>query len=162
MSQMTSDQTVPAYVDPTKPSIARVYDAFLRGTDNYEVDREVLRRVLEAAPEAVDLALENRAFLIRACRFLATQAGITQYLDCGSGLPTAENTHNVVQRVDPEARVVYVDNDPMVLAHGRALLAGNERVAVVEADIFEPEALLSDEAVRSALDWTRPVALLQM
>ncbi|WP_425558722.1 SAM-dependent methyltransferase [Kitasatospora albolonga] len=159
---MTSDQTVPAYVDPTKPSIARVYDAFLRGTDNYEVDREVLRRVLEAAPEAVDLALENRAFLIRACRFLATQAGITQYLDCGSGLPTAENTHNVVQRVDPEARVVYVDNDPMVLAHGRALLAGNERVAVVEADIFEPEALLSDEAVRSALDWTRPVALLQM
>ncbi|MFI5532134.1 SAM-dependent methyltransferase [Kitasatospora sp. NPDC051853] len=161
-SAPSSEEPVPAYVDPTKPSIARVYDAFLNGTDHYEVDREVLRRVLRAAPEAVDLALENRAFLIRACRFLATQAGITQYLDCGSGLPTAENTHNVVQRLAPAARVVYVDNDPTALAHSRALLAGTADVTVVEADIFEPEALLRNETVRTALDWTRPVALLQL
>ncbi|WP_051731648.1 SAM-dependent methyltransferase [Kitasatospora phosalacinea] len=162
MSQTIPDEPVPPYVDPTKPSIARVYDAFLGGTDHYEVDREVVRGVTKAAPEAVDLAVENRAFLIRVCRYLATQGGITQFLDCGSGLPTAENTHTVVQRADPRARVVYVDNDPMVLAHSRALLEGDERTAVVAGDIFEPEALLRDGTVRSALDWDRPIALLQL
>ncbi|GLW56846.1 SAM-dependent methyltransferase [Kitasatospora phosalacinea] len=162
MAQTISDEPVPPYVDPTKPSIARVYDAFLGGTDHYEVDREVVRKVTRAAPEAVDLAVENRAFLIRACRYLAAQVGITQFLDCGSGLPTAENTHTVVQRADPRARVVYVDNDPMVLAHSRALLAGDERTPVVAGDIFEPEALLRDPTVRSALDWDRPIALLQL
>ncbi|MFE1317925.1 SAM-dependent methyltransferase [Kitasatospora phosalacinea] len=162
MSQPISDEPVPPYVDPTKPSIARVYDAFLGGTDHYEVDREVVRKVTRVAPEAVDLAVENRAFLIRACRYLAAECGITQFLDCGSGLPTAENTHTVVQRADPRARVVYVDNDPMVLAHSRALLAGDERTSVVAGDVFEPEALLRDATVRSALDWDRPIALLQL
>ncbi|MFD7731075.1 SAM-dependent methyltransferase [Kitasatospora phosalacinea] len=162
MSQPISDEPVPPYVDPTRPSIARVYDAFLGGTDHYEVDREVLRRVTRVAPEAVDLAVENRAFLIRACRYLAAECGVTQFLDCGSGLPTAENTHTVVQRADPRARVVYVDNDPMVLAHSRALLAGDERTAVVAGDVFEPEALLRDATVRSALDWERPIALLHL
>ncbi|MEU9128765.1 SAM-dependent methyltransferase [Kitasatospora sp. NPDC048540] len=149
-------------VDPTKPSIARVFDAFLGGKDNYEVDREVVRGVRKAAPEAADLAVENRAFLIRACRFLAAEAGITQYLDCGSGLPTAENTHQVVQRIDPDARVVYVDNDPLVLAHGRALLEGSRTAVVVAADIFEPEKLLRNEVVTSHLDWSKPIALLQL
>ncbi|MFJ8039242.1 SAM-dependent methyltransferase [Kitasatospora sp. NPDC096147] len=162
MSDTTSDEPVPAPVDPTKPSIARVYDAFLNGTDHYEVDREVLRKVRQVAPEAAELAVENRAFLIRACRFLAARAGITQYLDCGSGLPTAENTHTVVRRTLPDARVVYVDNDPTVLAHSRALLAGEERTWMVDADIFDPEALLRDGRVRSALDWTAPIALLQI
>ncbi|MGW1640475.1 SAM-dependent methyltransferase [Streptomyces lavendulae] len=155
-----SSATTP--IDATKPSIARVYDAFLNGTDNYEVDREVVRGVKKAAPEAGDLAIENRAFLIRVCRFLASQTGITQYLDCGSGLPTAENTHQVVQRVDPGARVVYVDNDPLVLAQSRALLDGNEDAVIVAEDIFEPEGLLGNELVRSHLDWDRPIALLQM
>ncbi|WP_051966379.1 SAM-dependent methyltransferase [Kitasatospora mediocidica] len=162
MSSATSDQTVPSYVDPSQPSIARVYDAFLNGTDNYEVDREVVRGVLKAAPEAADLAVENRRFLIRACRFLAQQTGVTQYLDCGSGLPTAENTHNVVQRINPDARVVYVDNDPLVLAHSRALLEEVEGAFIVSEDIFEPEKLLLNEVVRSALDWNEPIALLQM
>ncbi|MFE2245387.1 SAM-dependent methyltransferase [Streptomyces lavendulae] len=155
-----SSATTP--VDPTKPSIARVYDAFLGGTDNYEVDREVVRGVRKAAPEAADLAIENRAFLIRVCRFLSSRTGISQYLDCGSGLPTAENTHQVVQRADPGARVVYVDNDPLVLAHGHALLDGNESAVITAGDIFEPERLLGNELVRSHLDWDEPIALLHM
>ncbi|MEU8998460.1 SAM-dependent methyltransferase [Streptomyces caniferus] len=162
MYSATSDDSAPAYIDTTRPSIARVYDAFLGGTDNYEVDREVVRSVQEAVPEVQDLAVENRAFLIRTCRFLACQTGITQYLDCGSGLPTAENTHQVVQRVNPDSRVVYVDNDPAVLAHGRALLEENENTALVSEDIFEPEKLLQNDLVRSKLDWSEPIALLHM
>ncbi|MFJ3175279.1 SAM-dependent methyltransferase [Streptomyces roseus] len=161
MSSSTSAESVPTYIDPSKPSIARVYDAFLGGKDNYEVDREVVRGVQKAAPEARDLAVENRAFLIRACRFLAQQTGITQYLDCGSGLPTAENTHQVVQRVNPDSRIVYVDNDPAVLAHGRALLEENGNTALVAEDIFVPEKLLRNQVVQSHLDWNEPIALLQ-
>ncbi|KMS90617.1 hypothetical protein ACZ91_13945 [Streptomyces regensis] len=111
-------ERVPVGVDPTRASIARVYDAFLGGKDNYEIDRKVRDGVLAEAPYASHLAYENRDFLIRACRFIAQQTGITQFLDCGSGLPTAENTHQVVQRVNPDSTVVYVDNDPVVMAHG--------------------------------------------
>src|SRR5882724_6787099 len=157
-----SERKPPVGVDPTRASIARVYDAFLGGKDNYEVDREVLRGVLKAAPEAQELATENRGFLIRACRFLAGQAGITQFLDCGSGLPTAENTHQVVQRINPDATVVYVDNDPVVAAHGRALLEENERTHLVSADIFQPAEVLGDETVRAQIDFTRPLAFLQL
>ncbi|KDN23826.1 SAM-dependent methyltransferase [Amycolatopsis rifamycinica] len=149
-------------VDPTRASIARVYDAFLLGKDNYEIDREVLHKVQKAAPEAQDLAFENRGFLIRACRFLASQTGITQFLDCGSGLPTAENTHQVVQRINPEIRVVYVDNDPVVLAHGRALLEENENTHFVSEDIFEPQRILENEVVRQHIDFSQPVAFLQL
>jgi len=152
----------PVGVDPTRASIARVYDAFLGGKDNYEVDREVLRGVQKAAPEAQELATENRGFLIRACRFLAGQAGITQFLDCGSGLPTAENTHQVVQRINPDTRIVYVDNDPVVLAHGRALLEENDRTHFVSADIFQPKEILDNETVRRHIDFTEPLALLHM
>lgn len=152
----------PVGVDPTRASIARVYDAFLGGKDNYEVDREVLRGVQKAAPEAQELATENRAFLIRACRFLAGQAGITQFLDCGSGLPTAENTHQVVQRINPDTRIVYVDNDPVVLAHGRALLEENDRTHFVAADIFQPKEILDNATVRRHIDFTEPLALLQL
>ncbi|EDY47308.1 SAM-dependent methyltransferase [Streptomyces clavuligerus] len=166
MSGATPDEPVPvpvpASVDTTKPSIARVYDAFLNGKDNYEVDRAVVRGVQKVAPEAADLAVENRAFLIRVCRFLARQTGVTQYLDCGSGLPTAENTHQVVQRINPESRVVYVDNDPTVLAHSRALLEDSENTFFVSEDIFEPETLLMNEVVRSELDWNQPIALLHL
>lgn len=157
-----SDRKVPVGVDPTRASIARVYDAFLNGKDNYEIDREVLRGVQKAAPEAQELATENRGFLIRAARFLATQTGITQFLDCGSGLPTAENTHQVVQRINPDATVVYVDNDPVVLAHGRALLEENDRTHFVSADIFQPQEILENEVVRKHIDFSQPVAFLQM
>jgi SAM-dependent methyltransferase len=157
-----TDRPVPVGVDPTRASIARVYDAFLNGKDNYEIDRQVLRGVQKAAPEAQDLATENRGFLIRASRFLASQAGITQFLDCGSGLPTAENTHQVVQRINPDSRVVYIDNDPVVLAHGRALLEENENTHFVAADIFEPEQIIQNEIVRKHIDFTEPVGLMQI
>lgn len=152
--------SVPVGVDTTRASIARVYDAALGGKDNYAVDREVLAQVAAVAPEVSDLAWSNRNFLIRACRFLAGQAGVTQYLDCGSGLPTAENTHQVVQRLQPTARVLYIDNDPVVLAHGRALLEENDQTRFIAADIFQPEQILSHPDVRSFLDWSRPIALI--
>ncbi|HLL66672.1 MAG TPA: SAM-dependent methyltransferase [Micromonosporaceae bacterium] len=158
---MSRDEPIPPYVDATKASVARVYDAFLNGTDNYEIDREVLRRIQEVAPEATQLGLDNRGFLIRATRFIAGHTGIVQYLDCGSGLPTAENTHQVVQRVRPQARVVYLDNDPAVLTHGRALLEENERTHLIDADIFEPRQVLDNEVVREHLDFSQPMALYQ-
>jgi hypothetical protein len=151
----------PSYIDTTKASIARVYDYALGGKDNYEVDRDTIHRVEAVAPEAKLLAVENRNFLIRALRFLATQTDVAQFLDCGSGLPTAENTHQVVQRLRPEARVAYVDNDPSVVAHGRALLEDNEQTLFSPADIFAPQAVLGDEAIRKFLDFDEPIALIQ-
>ena len=153
--------SIPVGVDTSRASIARVYDAFLGGKDNFEVDREVLRGVQAAAPQAQDLAWSNRNFLIRACRFLAGQAGITQYLDCGSGLPTAENTHQVVQRIQPEAKVLYIDNDPVVLAHGRALLEENDQTLFISADIFKPDEVLNAPGVKEFLDFSQPIALIQ-
>ncbi|WP_405071407.1 SAM-dependent methyltransferase [Kribbella sp. NBC_01510] len=153
--------SIPVGVDTTRASIARVYDAALNGKDNFEIDREVLRQVATVAPQVNDLAWSNRNFLIRACRFLVSQAGITQYLDCGSGLPTAENTHQVVQRLLPEAKVLYIDNDPVVLAHGRALLEENENTRFVSADIFDPDDVLSLSEVNDFLDFSQPIAVIQ-
>lgn len=149
-------------IDPTKSSIARAYDAALGGKDNYEVDREVLRQLQAVAPAISDYAWDFRNLLIRITRFLAGEAGITQFLDCGSGLPTAENTHQVAQRFEPDAQVVYIDNDPSVLAHGRALLVENEATVLVEADIFDPRQVLDNEVVRKHLDFSEPIALYQM
>jgi len=158
-----SPSQAPVGIDPTRPSIARVYSAFLGGKDHYEVDRQVMRKLLAAVPEAADIARGNRAFLNRACRFLAAQTDIDQFLDCGSGLPTAENTHQIVQRANPDAVVVYVDNDPVVLAHGRALLQQDaENVEMIEADIFQPQQVLQHPAVLRRLDLSRPLALLQV
>jgi SAM-dependent methyltransferase len=148
-------------IDITKPSIARAYDAALNGKDNYEVDRELLRKILKVAPEAKQIAWDNRMFLIRMVRFLADKAGITQFLDCGSGLPTAENTHQVAQRLQPDSRVVYVDNDPVVLAYGRALLQDNDQIHLIDADIFEPRQIIDNEIVHKYLDFSEPIALLQ-
>lgn len=158
----TSDDATPVHIDTTKASVARVYDAFLGGKDNYQIDRDVLHRVQQVAPEATILGWDNREFLIRVTRFIASQTSITQFLDCGSGLPTAENTHQVAQRLQPDARVVYVDNDPVVLAHGRALLEENDRTHFSAANIFEPSRILGDEVVRKYLDFTQPLALFQL
>ncbi|KMS86593.1 SAM-dependent methyltransferase [Prauserella rugosa] len=149
-------------IDTTVPSIARAYDYAIGGKTNYEVDRELIHRMDEAVPEVREIAISNRMFLIRAARFLAVRAGIDQFLDCGSGLPTAENTHQVVQRLNNEARVVYVDNDPVVLAHGRAILEENENTRFLDADIFRPEQVLDDAMVRDFLDFSRPLGLLQV
>lgn len=148
--------------DPTTASIARVYDAALGGTNNFPIDRQVLAQVCEVAPEVNDLAWSNRRFLARAVRFLADQGGIRQFLDCGSGLPTAENTHQIARRADPSTRVVYVDNDPAVITQGGALLAGDDLSQVVEADIFQPDDVLHHPTVRGHLDLTQPLALLHV
>jgi hypothetical protein len=157
-----SEDAVPAYIDTTKACIARVYDAALGGKDNYEIDREVIRQVKQVAPEVGKMAWDGRNFLIRVTRFIAGKTGVTQFLDCGSGLPTAENTHQVAQRLQPDARVVYVDNDPTVLAHGRALLADNDLTRFSAADIFTPSEVIGDEVVRRHLDFSQPIALFQL
>ncbi len=156
------DDVAPPYIGPTKASIARVYDAFLNGKENYEIDREVVRRIQQVAPEMAQTARDNRNFLIRVTRFIASQTGITQFLDCGSGLPTAENTHQVAQRIQPDAHVVYVDNDPVVVAHGRALLEVNDHTHFSAADIFMPSQVINDEVVRRYLDFSDPIALFQL
>jgi hypothetical protein len=158
----SSDDAAPVYIDTTKACIARVYDAALGGKDNYEIDREVIRRVKQVAPEVGKMAWDGRNFLIRVTRFIASKTGVTQFLDCGSGLPTAENTHQVAQRLQPDARVVYVDNDPTVLAHGRALLADSEMTRFSAADIFTPSEVINDEVVRRHLDFSEPIALFHL
>jgi SAM-dependent methyltransferase len=153
---------MPVEIDTTKASIARVYDAALGGKDNYEIDRRVVAQLRQVVPEITQYAWSERNFLIRVTRFLAGQAGITQFLDCGSGLPTAENTHQVAQRLQLDAHVVYVDNDPSVIAHGRALLVENDQTFFSAADIFEPRQVLTDEVVRKHLDFSEPIALYQI
>jgi hypothetical protein len=146
-------------VSTSVPNPARIYDYFLGGKDNYPADREVAEQVLAVAPVARAMVHDNRAFLRRAVRYLAGEAGIRQFLDIGSGLPTQDNVHEVAQAVAPDARVVYVDNDPVVITHGRALLAG-DNVTVVRADLREPDSILGDPEVRELIDFGRPVALL--
>lgn len=150
-----------AGIDPSRPSIARVYDAFLGGKDNFEADREVYRRAIAIDPDAPVAARDLRAWLIRVVRFLVGQAGIGQFLDCGSGLPTADNVHQAAQRVSSDVTVVYVDNDPVVAAHARALLEENTRTHFLFADLRRPADVLDDPLVRKYLDFDRPVALMQ-
>lgn len=144
------------------PNVARVYDAALGGKDNLAVDRAFVAELRKIIPDVEDGPRSNRQSLIRAVRYLAAEAGIRQFLDLGSGLPTAQNTHEVAQQVDPGARVVYVDIDPTVLAHGRALLVKNENTTVVTADIRDPAAVLESEGVRRLIDFSRPVAVLMV
>jgi SAM-dependent methyltransferase len=150
------------FIDTTVPSIARCYDAMLGGKDNYEVDRALVQDVLDRVPSMYTVTRDNREWLIRVVRYLAAEAGIDQFLDCGSGLPTAENTHQAVQRINREANVIYVDNDPIVLAHGKALLEENDRTHFADADFRQPDELLSHPLVARHLDFTRPLAFLQV
>lgn len=152
----------PTYIDTTVPSTARVYDAALGGKENYEVDRQLLEKVNALVPQVGQLAVINRNFLGRACRFLAQNTGIDQFLDCGSGLPTAENVHQTVHRYNPQARVVYIDNDPIVIAHGRALLEENNLTRFAAANIFNPQEVLTNETVQTNIDWSEPMVFLQV
>ena len=128
-------------INPSVANPARIYDYLLGGKDNFPADREVADQVMAIAPMSREITRQNRAFLRRAVRFLAGEAGVRQFLDIGSGLPTRGNVHEIAQAVAPDARVVYVDNDAVVVTHGRALLAG-ENTAVVRADLREPEAIV--------------------
>ena len=159
---MTNKQsrTAPPAFDTSVPHPARVYNAILGGKDNYEADRAAAEATIRAFPGNVQAALANRAFLSRAVNYLAAEAGIGQFLDIGTGLPSADNTHEVAQASAPGCRVVYVDNDPIVLAHARALLTSAEPGATsyIEADLRDPVKILKQAA--RLLDFTRPVAVM--
>ncbi|MBY8863797.1 SAM-dependent methyltransferase [Nocardia sp. CA2R105] len=147
-------------VDVTKPTIARVYDYSLGGKDNYEVDRAALAKVERIAPRHGELAQMNRRWLVRVVRFLAGSAGIDQFLDIGAGLPTAINTHQVAQQENSDARVIYVDNDPMCAVYGRALLEQNQNTHYLHGDILEAGTLLQNEQVTRHIDRDRPIGVL--
>ena len=157
---MTTEDNAPPGVDPTRPSIARVYDFMLGGKDNFAIDRQVAAMALQITPDGPAAGRAGRRFLGRVVRYLAGEVGITQFLDLGSGLPTQGNVHEIATSVNPDARVVYVDNDPMVLAHGRALLATAPTAEVINADIREPDKILEHPDVRSLIDFDKPVGLL--
>jgi hypothetical protein len=143
------------------PNPARIYDYFLGGKDNFPADREVADQLLAIAPVARDVVEDNRAFLRRVVRFLTGEAGIRQFIDLGSGLPTQGNVHEIAQAISPDARVVYVDNDAMVVTHSRALLAGDNTVAI-QADLREPDDVLGHPEVQELIDFKQPIALLLM
>jgi hypothetical protein len=145
--------------DARTPSIARVYDYLLGGKDNFEVDRQAARRLLEAFPATVKLARDNREFLARAVTWAAGQ-GIGQFLDLGAGLPTQENTHQIAREINPDARVVYVDNDPQAVLHAKSLLASPDGIAATQADLTDPEAVFADESVRRVIDFSEPVCVI--
>ncbi|WP_165984158.1 SAM-dependent methyltransferase [Streptomyces sp. YIM 98790] len=151
---------IPDDIDTSVPSPARTYDYLLGGVHNFPCDRQVAEQVLTVLPVR-EMSRDNREYLHRVVRFL-TEAGITQFLDLGSGLPSMGNVHEVAQRLDPRARVVYVDCEPAAAAHGRLMLSGNEGAAMVCADIREPESVLDAGPVRALLDLSRPVALLML
>ena len=149
-------------IDTTVPHSARIWNYWLDGKDNYAVDREAGEAYLKVFPGIAVVARTSRGFLTRAVRYLAADAGIRQFLDIGTGLPTADNTHQVAQRVAPESKIVYVDNDPLVLAHARALLTSEPEGAVeyLDADIRNPAAILDTAA--GLLDFKQPIALMLM
>ncbi|WP_106398334.1 SAM-dependent methyltransferase [Actinocorallia populi] len=157
-----SAERVPRGIDPTRAHPARRYNYWLGGKDNFAVDRESAEILASAFPTIRLSALENRRFLQRAVRYLAAEAGIRQFLDIGAGLPSAGNVHEIAQGVAPESRVVYVDNDPIVLVHARALLNSSPEgaTAYVDADLREPEKILGAPELAETLDLSRPTALI--
>ncbi|HZG05533.1 MAG TPA: SAM-dependent methyltransferase [Streptomyces sp.] len=147
-------------IDVNVPTAARMYDYYLGGKNNYAVDREAADKLLEVVPSTQALAINNRRFLRRVVRVLAQEYGIRQFIDHGSGLPTQDNVHQVAQRVDEGCRVVYVDNDPIVLAHGRALLEENENTTVIQADMRDTQGIFDHPDTVRLIDFDQPVAAL--
>jgi SAM-dependent methyltransferase len=146
-------------IDTTRPSAARVYDYFLGGAHNFEVDRRLAEQISQMTPGVAEVMRANRAFLRRAVRFLVGE-GITQFLDIGSGIPTVGNVHEVAQELQPRARVVYVDIDPIAVAHSQSLLAGNDGAGVIQADLRDPERILAESRDLGLLDLTQPIGIL--
>ena len=157
---MTDQAPAAIGIDASTPNIARIYDYLLGGKDNFAADREAASRLLDAIPDAGAIARDNRSFLGRVVRYLATEGGIRQFLDLGCGLPTEANVHQLAQGVVPGVRVVYVDNDPMVASHGEALLASGDQVTMVLSDLRQPAAILAHPEVSRLLDLSQPVAVL--
>jgi len=145
--------------DPTKPNIARVWDYWLGGKDNFAADRELAEKMLAVHPPTAQMARENRRFLGRAVSYVANR-GIRQFIDVGAGLPTAVNTHDIAQHVDPDARVAYVDNDPIVISHARSLLAKSPGVIAVPGDMRDPARILADPGLTDLIDLADPVCVI--
>jgi hypothetical protein len=160
LSLMETEQA-PRGIDPTVPSAARIYDFLLGGKDNFAVDRAAAEKLIELTPNVREGVRENRRFLKRAVR-LMVERGIRQFLDIGAGLPTQENVHQVALSAAPDSRIVYIDNDPIVLVHGRALLADNAQTIVLDGDMRRPEAILDDPEVTAHLDFGKPIGLLML
>jgi SAM-dependent methyltransferase len=150
---------VPPGIDTQRANVARVYDYLLGGTHNFLADQDVGRMIAAVEPNARAIGQANRAFLGRAVRFLAA-SGVRQFLDIGSGIPTQGNVHEVAQHADPAARVVYVDVDPVAIAHSKAILAANENAAIINADLRDPEKILTDDISRRLIDFSQPAGLL--
>ncbi|QBI56492.1 SAM-dependent methyltransferase [Streptomonospora litoralis] len=160
-AQAEPDAASSSFDVPTdQPSPARSYGLHLGSKDNYEADRQAIGGLLERFPEGVDVARQNRRFLYRAVRYLAREEGIDQFLDLGSGLPTENNVHQVVREFRPGSRVVYVDIDPVVMVHGRALMVEDTSTGFVHADLTDPESVLNAPQTRELIDFSRPVAVL--
>ncbi|MFC3500507.1 SAM-dependent methyltransferase [Micromonospora krabiensis] len=149
----------PETIDIERPSVARMYDYYLGGSHNFAADRAAAQAMVAAVPEAPLMAQANRAFLRRAVQFLVDE-GVRQFLDIGSGIPTVGNVHEIAQRAAPESRVVYVDVDPVAVAHSREILDGNARTAVVQEDLRRPDRILAHPDVRRLLDFDQPVAVM--
>jgi S-adenosyl methyltransferase len=149
-------------IDFTVAHSARVWNYWLGGKDNYKIDRELAQELADEFPGIVDIARQVRHFLFRAVRYLVVEAGVRQFLDIGTGLPTANNTHEIAQSMVPQARIVYVDNDPLVLVHARALLTSCPEGATeyVEADVRDPDTILREAA--KTLDFTQPIGLMML
>ena len=145
--------------DPTRPNIARVWDYWLGGKDNFAADRELAQKMLAVHPVSAQMARENRHFLGRAVSYVAAR-GVRQFIDVGAGLPTALNTHDIARRVDPEARVAYVDNDPIVILHARGLLAKSPGVIAVPGDMRDPERILADAGLAELIDMAEPACVI--
>ena len=156
---MQRGEWVPPEVDTEVPSIARMWDYFLGGAHNFAIDRQVAEQAIKFKPDLPELARQVRAFLHRAVGFMS-DAGIDQFIDIGSGIPTYGNVHEKAQQLNPEARIVYVDHDPVAVAHGKSILRGNDRVATVLHDLRDPEAIVVEPALRRLIDFDRPVGLL--
>jgi SAM-dependent methyltransferase len=161
-SDATAAPRVPPEINTNVPQSARVYDYWLGGKDHFPTDRALGDAIAEALPTIRTQVRAQRAFLGRAVRYLTRDAGVRQFLDIGTGIPSAGNVHDVAQEIAPESRVLYVDNDPIVLAHARALMSGTPQgsVAFIQADLREPEAILGDPAVAGTLDLAEPVGLV--
>jgi hypothetical protein len=158
MDQATGTARVHKF-DSSKPNVARIYDFLLGGKDNFAADRQAAERLLAAIPNAAAIARANRTFLTAAVQYVARE-GITQYLDIGAGLPTAPSVHECARAIVPDARVAYVDNDPVAVTHAQALLATGDGVIAAEGDARDPEAILADPALAGVIDLTQPVCLL--
>jgi len=150
---------IPADIDLTRPNAARIYDYVLGGANNFGVDREFAKRLVVAVPDAQVQAQQNRGFLRRAVAYL-TERGIRQFLDLGSGIPTVGNTHEVAQRIAPDARVLYVDNEAVAVAHSELILQHNQNADVLRADITDPDTVLKHPRTRALLDFDQPIGLL--